>query len=269
MSRRTRLLRFVSQAARLTGRLAQDALVRMTSWPRSLADLALPPMCAGCDQDLDAPDDLPLCAQCRRDFTVPEGSICTRCAAPAPGASIGAEGCLHCKDTPFRFHHIAALGVYQGVLRLPILRIKHANGEPLALVAGRLLAQRIRELDWPTPPDLVAPAPMHWLRRFRRPVNPPATIAEATARGLRLPLIPDLLRAVRFVPMQTSLTPDQRRRNMRGAFAISAAFDVREAHVLVIDDVMTTGATANALARPLVKAGAKTVSIGVLARGIG
>jgi predicted amidophosphoribosyltransferase len=269
MPRRARLLHFAGQAARLTGRLAQTALARIKNWPRSLADCALPPLCAGCDKDLDSPEDVPLCGQCRRDFTVPEGTICVRCAAPAPQASIGSDGCLHCKDTPFRFHHIAALGVYQGVLRLPILRIKHANGEPLALVAGRLLAERISELNWPTPPDLVAPAPMHWLRRLRRPVNPPSTIAEASARVLRRPLIPDLLRAVRAVPMQTSLTPDQRRRNMRGVFAISAAFDVRDAHVLVIDDVLTTGATANALARPLLKAGAKTVSIGVVARGIG
>jgi predicted amidophosphoribosyltransferase len=72
-----------------------------------------------------------------------------------------------------------------------------------------------------------------------------------------------------MVPMQTSLSPDQRRRNMRGVFRVSSAFDIRDAHVLVIDDVMTTGATANALARPLLKAGARTVSIGVVARGIG
>jgi predicted amidophosphoribosyltransferase len=161
------------------------------------------------------------------------------------------------------------LGVYHGELRLPILRIKHSIGEPLALAAGRLLAERIAELDWRSQPELITAAPMHWSRRWRREVNPPAIIAEAVARTMKLPLALGLLRAVRMVPMQTSLSPDQRRRNMRGVFATSTAFDVRDAHVLVIDDVLTTGATANALARPLLKAGAKTVSIGVVARGIG
>jgi predicted amidophosphoribosyltransferase len=71
-----------------------------------------------------------------------------------------------------------------------------------------------------------------------------------------------------MVPRQSSLTADQRRRNMRGAFMASRTIDVREAHVLVVDDVMTTGATANALARPLLKAGAKRVSIAVVARSI-
>lgn len=269
MSRRSRLLRFAADCAGRTRLAAKAALQEVQHWPRSLANLAMPPLCTGCDKDLEPPVELPLCQACQQAFSIPAGPICVRCAAPAPEATIGAKGCIHCADTPFRFHHLAALGVYQGELRLPVLRIKHINGEPLALMAGRLLAKRVVELDWPTPPDVITATPMHWARRWRRKVNPPSIIAESASQTLRLPLVLGLLRAVRIVPMQTSLTPDQRRRNMRGVFACSPAFDVRDAHVLVIDDVLTTGATATALARPLLKAGAKTVSIGVVARGIG
>jgi predicted amidophosphoribosyltransferase len=94
-------------------------------------------------------------------------------------------------------------------------------------------------------------------------------MAEAVAGELKLPLADDLLRCVRMVPKQALLTPSRRRRNMRGAFRMSSAFDVRDASVLLVDDVMTTGATANALAKPLMDAGARTVAIAVVARGIG
>jgi ComF family protein len=242
-------------------------------WPgrahRSLANLALPQICAGCEKDIEREDDLPLCLACRRVFSVPAESICARCAAPAPAAAIRPTGCLHCEETSFRFQHIAALGVYRSQLQSFILRMKHLTGESLAFTAGRLLAERIRELNWPTRPELITAAPMHWTRHLWRGVNAPAIIAEAVAKELRLPLALDVLRTVRVVPRQATLTPARRRHNMRHAFRLSTAFNVNDAHVLIIDDVLTTGATANALAQPLKLGGAKVVSIAVVARGIG
>jgi predicted amidophosphoribosyltransferase len=254
------------EAARRTWRVAQPAFQDAR---RSLAQLALPMICAGCEQDLERSGELPLCSACRRKFTMPAETICSRCSAPAPMPAITNSGCLHCQDTTFRFERTAALGVYQGELRSFVLRMKHLAGESLSLASGQLLGQRILDLAWPERPDLITAAPMHWTRRVWRNVNAPAVIAEKTAAVLRLPLALELLRAVRMVPRQSTLTADQRRLNMRGGvFAVSAAFDLRDAHVLVIDDVMTTGATANALTRPLLKAGARTVSLGVVARSL-
>jgi predicted amidophosphoribosyltransferase len=234
-----------------------------------LAELALPTICAGCEQDQERSDELLLCRACRGQFTMSAEAICARCSAPAPLAAISNSGCLHCQDATFRFARTAALGVYQGELRSFVLRMKHLAGESLSLASGQLLGQRILHLAWPDQPDLIAAAPMHWTRRVWRNVNAPAVIAETTARVLKRPLELGLLRAVRMVPRQSTLTADQRRLNMRGGvFAVSNAFNVRDAHVLVIDDVMTTGATANALARPLLKAGARMVSLGVVARSI-
>jgi predicted amidophosphoribosyltransferase len=236
---------------------------------RALIDVTLPPICAGCDRDIDSGDGLPLCQPCQRSFTLPGDSICTRCAAPAPAPSIRPTGCPHCEKTSFRFQHIASLGVYQGRLQSLVVRMKHSHGEALAITSGRLLAARIRELAWPSQPELVTAAPMHWTRRLWRGVNAAAVLAEATAAELRLPLALDLLRSVRNVPRQSSLTPNRRRHNMRAAFLASGAFNLHGVHVLVIDDVLTTGATANALAQALRLGGAKVVSIGVVARGIG
>jgi predicted amidophosphoribosyltransferase len=261
-----------------TPRWAMQAVVRVAAdlprWTkllaRSMLNLALPPICAGCECDIASPDDvIPLCQACRRTFDPPAGPLCPRCAAPAPAASLEPAGCVHCHDTSFRFHQIAALGVYEQGLQAFVLRMKQRHGEALTLAAGRLLAHRIRATPWPQQPDLVTAAPMHWTRRLHRGVNAAALLAEAVAGELRLPLALGLVRTMRNVPRQSSLTPSRRRRNMRQAFAVSPAFDLCGVHILVIDDVLTTGATANALAQSLRLGGAATVSLGVVARGIG
>jgi predicted amidophosphoribosyltransferase len=161
------------------------------------------------------------------------------------------------------------LSVYRGDMQKFVLRMKHQEGESLALTAGRLLARRIREQRWEPLPQIVTAVPMHWSRRLWRGVNSAAILAEAVASELRLPLRLGLVKVVRIVPRQSSLTPSRRRHNMRKVFAVSSAFNVRDAHILAIDDVLTTGATANALSQSLRLAGAETISLGVVARGIG
>lgn len=236
---------------------------------RRVRDLALPPICAGCNTDIEDSTGISLCQQCSDVFTTRSGPICSRCAAPAPQPSIRETGCLHCEQTSFRFHHIAALGVYEGKMQSLILRMKHLSGESLSLTVGKLLAQRIRELQWSSPPELITAAPMHWTRRLWRGVNAAALVAEGVAGALSLPLALDLLKNVRMVPRQSSLTAARRRHNMRNAFVASSAYNIKGAHVLIVDDVLTTGATANAAAQATRLAGASTISIGVIARGIG
>ncbi len=236
---------------------------------RNFVHLALPPLCAACGKDIERPGNLALCHTCEMVFAIPAGPLCMRCAAPVPQASIRETGCVYCEETSFRFHSLAALGVYRGELQSLVVRMKNQSGEALAIAAGKLLGQRIRELAWPDPPELVAAVPMYWSRRLWRGMNAAAILAESVACALNLPLALDLLRCVRNVPRQASLTPARRRHNMRHVFQASAAYNLREAHVLVIDDVLTTGATANAVAQALRLAEAKTVSMGVVARGIG
>lgn len=118
-------------------------------------------------------------------------------------------------------------------------------------------------------PDLIAPAPMHWIRRLERGTNPPEVLTETMAQALSVPALIDLLRCRRTTRKQGTLLPDQRRRNVRHAFSVSAGYDITGAHVLLVDDVMTTGATADELSRVLRQAGAGRVSVAVVARGTG
>jgi predicted amidophosphoribosyltransferase len=159
--------------------------------------------------------------------------------------------------------------VYEGQLEEFVLRMKQPQHEALTLAAGRILAQRIRQENHLPKSDLVTTIPMHWTRRFSRGVNSAAILAEAVASELQLPLELGVGRTIKMVPRQSSLTPSRRQRNMRGVFHISSEFDLRGAHLLVIDDVLTTGATANAFAQALRLAGAEQVAFAVVARGIG
>jgi predicted amidophosphoribosyltransferase len=254
-------------------RASAETASRLVQWSRSasraVTNLVLPTICAGCDQDLEPADGLPLCVVCRRAFTMTGEAICPRCAAPTPQASLSSSGCLHCRAMDVRFQHAAALGVYSGQLQSFILRMKQQSGESLALATGKLLARQIQGLSWPAPVDLIAATPTHWTRRLTRNGNPAAALAEAVAAELHVPLALDLLQATRSWERQATLTPARRRRNMRGVFAVSSGFDVRDAHILVVDDVLTTGATANSMTRALQKAGVARTSVAVVARGIG
>jgi len=170
---------------------------------------------------------------------------------------------------PYRFRQATAVGVYSGLLRDAVLRVKRSHQEPLTLALGRLLADQLRARpDW-VDPDLVLPVPMHWTRRLLRGVNGPELLAEAVASELSLPSVTRLLSCRRRTKKQGTLLPAARRRNVRGAYGVARRGRLAAKHVLLVDDVLTTGATLDELTRVLQRAGAESVSAAVLARGIG
>ncbi len=133
-----------------------------------------------------------------------------------------------------------------------------ALGEMLAETAGASLEASLT--------DVVVPVPMHWTRRTWRGANSPETIAQRLALRLAVPLRPALLVRARRTAPQASLSPNQRRANVRGAFRAAVHPDLPGARVLLVDDIMTTGATLNEAAKTLVRAGAAEVMVAVLAR---
>ena len=162
-----------------------------------------------------------------------------------------------------------AIGVYGGAVRDLVLRMKQSRHESLSLAAGTLLSQRVEQVLLHSLPDVVAPVPMHWMRRLTRGVNAAELVAESVAKRLHRPLYVDLLRCRRKTRKQGTLLPHERRKNVRGAYAVFRHAPLRGAHVLLVDDVMTTGATANELAKIMMRSGAREISMAVIARGIG
>jgi ComF family protein len=231
---------------------------------RGLADLVYPPRCLACGRP--PPGRERFCSACSAALFHDPHLCCPRCAARVGPFAVTDDSCALCRAEGAPFQATVRLGPYDGALRDAILRIKSNAHEGLAELLGERLAQnhidRLRALS----PDMVVPVPLHWWRRLRRGYNQSAAVARGLASRLGLPCRSWSLWQVRHTKPQKTLSATQRRDNVRGAFRAWGRLD--GAHVLLVDDVMTTGATASEAARALRRAGAR-VSVAVLARAEG
>jgi len=243
------------------------------AWQTGL-NLLMPPRCVLCERELDADAQVQLCPGCVAALS-DEGLACRRCGMAVPHLATG--GCAHCRKRKFQFHRVFRFGEYSGLLRDAVLQAKTITGEPIAAALGDLLASAVvAQLDdgfeGPGPSkrfDLVACVPSFWARRLRRGTNSAAVLAQVLARRLRVPAGLDLLVCRRNIEKQSQLSLAERQRNVRGAYRKSWGYDIRGASLLLVDDVMTSGATAHEIARVLRGAGAQRVAVAVAARALG
>lgn len=250
------------------GRLAaKNAWLR--SLQESLLGLAFPAACTSCGQEFatQTPSIL-LCTACLEQLSQGYDNACPRCAQPTSVVG-GAKVCGECHKRQYRFSAAIAVGKYETLLRTLILRAKSGRDDALTIALGQLAAQRW--LLQPVPPSLdgIVAVPMAGLRRITRPANAAEVLSEAVAQQLRVPVLSGVLRFRRNIRRQTDLNRAQRARNVRGAMAASTTYDITGANLLLVDDVFTTGATADEATRALLTAGAATVSVLVIARGAG
>jgi ComF family protein len=185
---------------------------------------------------------------------------------PCPESDAALGPCPNCRARKFSFNETRTIGPYDGQLRTAVLKIKHAYHEPLAADLGRQLALQIRQRPFADSPELVVPVPMFWLQRLWRGTNAAQIVALALAHELAIPIATDLLICRRWLRKQSTLRTDERRRNVRRAFRASWRFNIDGARILLVDDVMTTGATSQEAARVLRKAGASAVFVAAVAR---
>jgi ComF family protein len=152
---------------------------------------------------------------------------------------------------------------------MTVLRAKHAGQSGLALAVAELMWERRSERLRGLGCDVVCAVPMYWRRRWSHGGNPPELLAERWSQRLGLGPGERLLRRVRNTLPQTEIPVAQRFRNVRGAFALERGYTIRGARVLLVDDVMTTGATCSEAAKALRSAGAAEVAVACLARAEG
>jgi len=225
---------------------------------RPMVDLMLPPRCGGCGAIVD--DDHRFCADCWRAIDFLDDGGCARCSKPLDGR----DGlvCGTCLAAPPDFDAVIAGVAYGPVARRVTLRLKRGRRPGLARTMARVLAPRLADRD-----AVLVPVPLHRWRLWSRGFNQSVAIARALERRTGHAVRVDLLDRIRPTQMLRGLNPTARRKAVRGAFAVRGRVD--DAHVYLVDDVLTTGATANACARALKKAGAKRVTLVCWARVLG
>lgn len=225
-----------------------------------LQGVLLPPCCVLCAAR-GQPPALDLCAGCAADLPA-GGARCPRCAqrlAAPPGAS-----CAACRSSPPAFDRCVAAFDYAAPVDHLVQGLKYHARLANARVLGTLLAGAVRAQGLAAACDVVVPVPLHPERLADRGYNQAAEIARWTARELGLAVDPQALRRLRATPPQVGLGAAERRANLAGAFLASPALCGRR--VAVVDDVVTSAATANAAAHAVRAAGASVVVVWAVAR---
>lgn len=233
-------------------------------WLRPILDVLLPHRCLDCGTLVDAAGVL--CAACWEEITFAGPPRCAACGLPFVYDAGPGILCGDCAAHPPPFRRARAAVIYGPASRRLILGFKHGDRTEAAPAFARWMVRAGAELL--AEAEVIVPVPLHWSRLFARRFNQAALLAREIGRQSGLPVAPDALVRRRRTPSQGHLGRRSRRRNVAGAFAVPPrrAGHVAGRRVLLVDDVMTTGATVAACARALMRAGAASIDVLTLAR---
>jgi ComF family protein len=233
---------------------------------RATLDVLLPPHCLTCDRPVDAPGQF--CLECFRGVAFIAEPCCVHCGVPFPNKGLGGPErlCPGCRAHPAPWEQARAALRYDGHAKRLLLPFKHADRPELAQALAPMMARAGAALLRRA--ELIVPVPLHRRRLFSRRYNQAALLVHALARLSRVPAVPDLLRRTRATVSLGELGATARAEAVAGAFAVRPHRAARLAgrRVLLVDDVMTSGATASACTEVLLAAGAAAVDVLVAAR---
>ena len=246
-------------------------LLDQTTW--AFKNLLFPAFCRRCDARILTEENLYYCPQCWSEIRLIERPYCSVCGKPHDKAAGFTERdnfpCADCATIKRRpYGRMYAATVYDDLVKEAILLFKYGSRELLVGPLGSLMIEFAeREVDFEQY-DAVVPVPLHRVRQRERGFNQAEELARCLTERFSDVRVRNGLLRIRDTRQQTRLTGVERRRNIKGAFALHQEMDCREKTVLLVDDVITTGATAEECARTLRRGGAKTVDVLAVARAI-
>ncbi|HTQ83437.1 MAG TPA: ComF family protein [Pseudolabrys sp.] len=231
---------------------------------RLALDMALPPLCPSCREPLG--DGIGLCASCWSKLSFIEPPYCARLGIPFlydPGPGLLSMEAI---ANPPAYDRARAAVRYDDVARALVHRFKYGDRLDLAPLMGRWMARAGGELL--ANADALIPVPLHWRRLWARRFNQSAALAGAIGQASGVPVLHSALKRVRATAQQVGLSKPQRAENVQGAFSVPAGEKglVAGRRLVLIDDVLTSGATVDSCARALLRAGAAHVDVLAFAR---
>ena len=229
---------------------------------RALLNALLPPQCLACNAVVDSAGAL--CADCFSRVTFVTAPQCEVCGLPFETPVIGEAVCGACIKDPPAYGRARAVFVYDGESRGLVLKLKHGDRTDAAAHLARWMQRTGAALLAEC--DVIVPVPLHRWRLLMRTYNQAALLANNLGRLTGKHVAVDALVRVKATPSQGGLSATARRRNVGGAFSIRRPAQIAGKRVLLIDDVLTTGATADACTRVLRDSGARSIDVLVLAR---
>lgn len=252
---------------------ASSATGMLRACAENLVNLVCPPECVWCS--LPTPNRSYFCDECRHAL-VSDYHRCQRCATAIPSV-VPNQDCFRCREAGWKFSRVITLGPYRGRRREAIILIKKPSFETLRIGLGRLLGKLVAAelvtnglgVASEDRGALIVPVPYHWTHTFAGAAFTANSLARSISQETGLPVSTRVARRTRKTAKQGMLSWSERRQNVRGAFEIRRAQELTGRHVLLVDDVLTSGATTGELASHFLKAGAARVSVVVVARGTG
>lgn len=240
----------------------------MRNWLNAGLGLVYPETCQLCHKQRATPREGFVCSLCWTQVRFIRPPFCERCGLPFNGELTATFECANCREEEFHFRFARAAVIAKTAVREAIHRFKYSRALWFEnFLAGLLLREAgpaLNKRDW----DFIVPVPLHSLKKREREFNQAEILARRLADETQIQLNSKILRRIVPTVTQTLLSRDKRATNMKGAFAVPDGIRLQGKRIIVLDDILTTGATTNACARALRGAGATDVCVWTVARGL-
>ncbi len=240
---------------------------RIKKFLKGFVNIICPISCFACGKKLNLENKLPLCAECFQKIKWNPLPYCSRCGRSLSANIRYSPICAECKNAGFRFTRAWSCCLYEGVIKEVIVRFKYSESMYLIPIFKEILKKFIRENIDANFVDIIIPVPLFNSKLRERGFNQSEIIASLVEEILNKPVLADILKKIRPTKPQQELSRNARLSNLKDAFSVTRPDYIRDKNVLLIDDVLTTGATLNECAKVLKELSQKNIFALTLARG--